>query len=195
MEDVKIESVQFSVPVDQGHLIGNTLRQFAMRGTRTWQPAGYRVVGKEGSFGLGGGNPFSYLEFLKGHIISSTDAGIITEKRCQFMPSSDGFVCDGMILKGLDGLGFPSIDVCLVYDSGARTVAQNYNVVRNLCQQEAKDFTVVPSKHTPAIKFKFRVEPYDRNSETLIIEATPGTVEMALESAVTSLRSLERLHI
>lgn len=192
MSDTSLEKVEFKVALDTGHLIGNTLRQFAMRGTNTWQPVAYRLASKEGTFGLGGGYPFSSLELLHGSLVSPNVKSTVLEKLCKFERKGDEYVCEDMHLLNLGKLGAPSIDVCLVYASGARSAQQNYAVVQRLCPQDVKDFTAVPSKHTPAVVFRYEVEPYDQNNETLIIQATPGCVQLAREAAV---KSLSGLHI
>lgn len=192
MPDTQLERVAFQVPIDTGHLIGNTLRQYAMRGTNTWQPAAYRLAGKEGSFGLGGGFPFSSLELIRGHLVSSDVKFTVPEKLCKFERNGEEYICEDMRLLNLGKLGAPSIDVCLVYASGARTASQNYAVAKRLCPQDVQDFVSVPSKHTPTVTFRYEVTPYDQNSETLCVFATPGCVKLAREAAV---KSLSGLHI
>lgn len=190
MSNTQLERVEFKVPINNGHLIGNTLRQFAMRGTNTWQPAAYRLTSKEGSFGLSGGYPFSSNELLRGRLISSDVKSSVPEKLCKFSKSGDDYVCEDMRLQNLGKLGAPSIDVCLVYASGARSAAENYSVAKRLCQQDVQDFVVVPSKHTPTVVFKYEVFPYDQNSESLVISATPGCISLARDAAVKSLAGL-----
>ena len=192
MSDTQLERVELRVPINNGHLIGNTLRQFAMRGTNTWQPAAYRLTSKEGSFGFSGGYPFSTNELLRGRLVSSDVKSSVPEKLCKFSRSGDVYVCDNMELLNLGKLGAPSLDVCLVYASGARSAAENYVVAKRLCQQDVEDFVVVPSKHTPTVIFRYEVMPYDQNSESLVISATPGCVSLAREAAV---KSLSGLHI
>lgn len=190
MSDTQIERVELQVPIDTGHLIGNTLRQYAMRGTNTWQPAAYRLVGKEGSFGFSGGFPFSSNELFQGRLISSDVKFTVPEKLCKFERSGDEYICEDMRLLNLGKLGAPSLDVCLVFASGARTASQNYAVAERLCPQDVRDFISVPSKHTPTVTFRYEVTPYDQNSETLSICATLGCVAMARDAAVKSLTGL-----
>lgn len=190
MSDTQLERVEMTVPVNNGHLIGNTLRQFAMRGINTWQPAAYRLASKEGSFGISGGYPFSYLKFFDGRLVSPNVSATTCESLCKFELQGEDYVCGDMVLKNLGKIGAPSIDVCLVYAGGSRTAEQNQTVVRRLCAKDAKDFFVVPSRHTPTITFRFKVLPYDQDTETLVIEATPGCIAMARDSAVKSLTGL-----
>lgn len=188
--NTSLEKVEFRVPVDTGHLIGNTLRQFAIRGTNTWQPAAYRLGSKEGSFGFSGGFPFSSHELLRGTLVCANVKSSVLEKLCKFEKSGEEYVCEDMRLLNLGNLGVPSIDVCLVHASGARSAQQNYTVVQRVCPQDVEDFVVVPSKHTPTIAFKYEVKPYDQDEETLVIYATAGCVPMAREAAVKSLTGL-----
>ena len=192
MADTQLERVEFRVPIDSGHLIGNTLRQFAMRGVSTWQAAAYMLASKDGTFGLGEGYPFSYTVFLNGRLISKDVDTTVTEKLCTFELSGDDYVCGDMVIKNLGKLGAPRLDVCLVYAKGSRSQAQNYDVAKRLCPRDVDSFVAVPSKHTRAIKFGYDVVPFDRGSETLIIEATAGVIAMARDSAV---KSLSGLHI
>lgn len=190
MSDVQLERTEIQVPIDNGHLIGNTLRQFAMRGVNSWQVAAYRISGKDGSFGLSGGYSFSYLELLRGKLVSHNVNTTVTEKLCKFELSGSDYTCDGDVIKNLGKLGVPSMDVCLVYASGSRSAEQNYAVAKRLCPQDVDEFVIVPSRHTPTIKFRYEVLPYDQSHETLVIEATPGVVSLAKDSAVKSLGGL-----
>ena len=185
-----LDKIELRVPIDTGYLIGNTLRQFAMRGTNTWQVAAYRLASKEGTFGLSEGYNFSYLELLKGKLISNSVEAEEPERLCQFVRDGEVYRCEDMTIVNLEGIDAPKLEVCLVYANGSRTASQNYNVVKQLCFQNLNDFISVPSRHTPTIKFKFNIEPYDRNLETLVIESTPGVVKLAKESAVKSLMGL-----
>lgn len=184
------ERVEIQVPVNMGPLVGNTLRQFAMRGSNTWQAAAYKLGSKEGTFGVGGGYSFSYLEFYKGKLVCPDGNANTAEKLCKFSLQGSDYVCGNMVIKNLGKLQAPSLDVCLVYASGSRTAEQNYAVVKRLCPQDVDDYVAVPSRHTPVIKFRFEVAPFDQKVETLVIEATPGAVRMARESAVKALSGL-----
>lgn len=188
----QLERIERKVPKGSGYLVGNLLRQYAVRGTYTWQPAAYKLAGREGSFGLSGGYAFSYLVFVDGYIVSPAETTTVYEKMCKFVRQGENYVCDNMVLQNLSKLNAPSVDVCLVYDEGARTESQNYEVVRRLCPNDMDGFVVVPSRHTPTVKFGYKIEPYDLHSETLVIEATKGCVELAYNSAI---KSLQELHI
>ena len=192
MPDTELEHVEFEVPINTGPLIGNTLRQFAMRGTNTWQVAAYKLGGKEGTFGLSGGHNFSYLRLLDGKLISTNVDAAITEKLCKFEFQDGLYRCGDMSITNLEKLSVPSFEACLVYASGSRTAEQNYAVVKRLVPQDLNSYFTVPSKHTLAIKFRYNVKPFDRQKETLVIEATPGVVMLARDSAV---KSLSGLHI
>lgn len=185
-----LETVELRVPAGKGYLIGNTLRQFAMRGCKSWQPAGYRIACKEGSFGFAGGYPFNSMAFFSGKLISPNEPTTVTEKLCKFELVNGEYVCDNMIITGLSMLGVPSMDVCLVYAAGSRTQQQNLAVVKSLCPKDMKDFAIVPSKHTGTIKFSYSVSPCDTVNEILTIDATEGSVQLARDSAVQSLQGL-----
>ena len=187
-----LEKFELQVPVTSGYLLGNTLRQFAMRGSRTWQVAAYKLAKKEGTFGLSDGYNFSHLELFKGKLVSNTSSGVETEKFCTFVFDGKDYVCGDMTIQNLGAIGAPKIETCLVYASGSRTASQNYDVVKRLCPQDMSDFVVVPSRHSPTVNFTFKIEPYDTKFETLFIEATPGVVSLARESAI---RFLTDLHI
>lgn len=190
MPNAQIETIEFKVPTGKGYLIGNTLRQYAMRGSRTWQPAGYRIASKEGSFGFSRGYPFNYLDFLQGRLVSPKEESTITEKLCKFEYCDGNYVCGDMTIVGLEKLRIPTIDVCLVYSSGFRTQVDNYHVVESVCGGDVKDFAVVPSRHTDTIKFSYTTAPYDMCTEILTIQATPGAVETARANVVQSISGL-----
>ena len=190
-----VERVKFTVPVDTGHLIGNTLRQFAMRGAHTWQVAAYKVGAKEGSFGFSGGASFSCLDLFDGTLVCS-DAGTPgSERLCRFELSGDRYVANGtsgpMYIENLGKLGVMSMQVCLVYASGSRTAEQNYEVAKRIFGKDDEDFYSVPSRHTAAITFRYEVTPRDFNTEELCITATTGAVSTAPDSARMVLRDLQ----
>lgn len=190
MADNRTEMIQFSVPKGTGYLVGNTLRQFAMRGSCTWQPAAYRLVNRDGTFGLKGDYNFSCLTFLKGVIEAPDGTPKVNEQLCKFVKNGDIYICGDMVLKNLGNISAPSLDVCCVYASGSRTEEENYEVVKSLCAGDVDNFITVPSKHTRTIKFKFDVTPVDQYNETLSIEATAGSIANAKESAIKSLVAL-----
>lgn len=190
MPDEKIERVELQVPLNTGFLIGNTLRQFAMRGSNTWQPAAYKISGKDGTFGLSGGYSFSVLVFSQGRMLFCNDDTGETEKQCQFVKDGENYVCDNMVITGLGSLQVPAMSVCLVYAGGSRTKEQNYAVAKRLCGAEVNDYVTVPSRHTPTVKFRYEVRPRDNKNEVLCIEATPGVLAPACNSAVALLTGL-----
>lgn len=184
------EHITLQVPVDCGNLIGNTLRQFAMRGGATWQPAAYRVGPKEGTFGLGGDFAFNYYEFLPGRMLSLDDSPAVPEKLCKFERQGENYVCGDMTITNLGKLNVPRMDVCLVYARGSRTAEQNYAVAERLLSQDLKSFVAVPSRHAQTIVFKFKVKPYDQTTEILEIDATPGSVAAAQSYVVSTFKGL-----
>lgn len=186
-EDVT-ERIELRVPVNCGHLIGNTLRQFAMRGSNTWQIAAYNLPMREGSFGFGGGYSFSYLDLLKGKLICPHEDAKDDVMVKKFQRQGDKFVCDDMTIVGLEHIDVSGLECCLVYANGSRTAAQNSMAAK---EQFADNCVAVPSKHTEAIVFKYSVEPYDKNTETIVLDATPGCVKSARQAAVTLLQALQ----
>lgn len=190
MPEIELQHTEMQVPIDMGLLIGNTLRQFSMRGAKTWQPAAYKIGEKDGTFGLGGGYNFSVLEFSKGRLVSNCDAAETTEMLSQFERVGDDYVCGDMVIKNLGKLRAPSMSVCLVYAGGSRTKEQNYAVAKRLCAGDVNSYVIVPSRHTPTVKFSFKVEPLDQQNESLLIDATPGVVGLAREAVVKSFMGL-----
>ena len=190
-----IERTKFVVPVDMGYLIGNTLRQFAMRGTHTWQVAAYKVGARAGSYGFSSGLSFSCLDLLKGNLVCSDIGNAGESKVCKFELSGDKYVGQGvsgpMYIENLGKLGIQSMQVCLVCASGTRTAEQNQNVAERIFGTGDCDFYAVPSKHTATVIFRYEVVPRDFNTEELCINATPGVVSTALDAARIVLRDLQ----
>ncbi len=189
-----LEHITYVVPLDMGHLIGNTLRQFAMRGTHTWQVGAYKIVPREGSYGFSGGLSFSYADLMKG-VLVCTDVDMAgAEKSCKFELSGDRYVASGdsgpMYIEKLGNLGIASFYACLVCASGTRTLAQNYEAAKRVFGSDDNSICAVPTRHTPAISFSYEVVPRDFKTEVLSIRATPGVVQSALESAQGFLRDL-----
>ena len=190
MPESDLQTVSVQVPINMGLLIGNTLRQFSMRGSKTWQPAAYKISEKDGTFGLGGEYNFNVLVFNKGRLVSNCETADTTEMLCDFERVGEDYVCGDMVIKGLGFLRAPSMSVCLVYAGGLRSKENNFAVAKRLCGQDANSYVIVPSRHTPTVKFSFKVEPLDLTSEMLLIEATPGVASMARDAAVKSLKGL-----
>lgn len=188
--NANLERVELRVARGSGSLLGNTLRQFAIRGSATWQPAAFRAGPKEGSFGFSGESAFNYLDFNRACLLSEDDNPVTTEKLCKFERSGDDFICDGMVLTNLGKLNVQSLEVCLIYARGARTPAQNCAVAERLVPTDAKSFVAVASKHSRTIQFSFRVVPFDQITETLEITATPGCIAVARRDAVQALQGL-----
>lgn len=189
-----LEHSSYVVPLGMGHLLGNTLRQFAMRGTHSWQVAAYKVGTREGSYGFSGGLCFSCLDLLEGSLVCS-DVGVAGgEKSCKFELSDGRFVANGtegpMYIENLGNLGINSMQVCLVCASGSRTAEQNYEVAKRVFGPDDSDYYAVPSRHTAAVAFSYKVVPRDFKTEELSIDATPGVVQTALESARRALGDL-----
>ncbi len=194
MSGRELECVRFLVPLDMGHLVGNTLRQFAMRGTHSWQVAAYKVGARAGSYGFSGGLSFSCLDLLRGTLVCS-DAGTAgAETSCKFELSGDHYVANGpngkMSIENLGNLGISSMQVCLVCASGSRTAEQNYEVAKRVFGPNDNDFYAVPSRHTSTVTFRYEVVPRDFKTEELCINATPGSVEQALKAAQVVLSAL-----
>ena len=195
MSTKDLEQTRFLVPVDTGHLIGNTLRQFAMRGTHTWQVAAYKLGAREGSFGFSSDLSFSCIDLFKGTLVC-TDVGTAgAEKSCKFELSGDRYVANGtsgpMYIENLGNLGIASMQVCLVCASGSRTAEQNYESAKRIFGKEDEDFYAVPSRHTAAITYRYVVTPRDFSTEELSITATAGVVSAAREAAMMVLRDLQ----
>lgn len=189
-----LEHISFNVPVDMGHLVGNTLRQFAIRGTHTWQVAAYRVGARAGSYGFSSGLSFSCIDLFEGVLVCS-DVGVPgEEKSCKFELSGDHYVAQGtsgpMYIENLGKLGLNSLEVCLICASGTRTAEQNYEVAKRIFGADSSEFYAVPSKHTATVVFRYEVVPRDFNTEELSIYATHGVVSTALDSARIVLRDL-----
>ena len=181
----------FTVPAGMGYLIGNTLRQFAMKGTSSWQVAAYKIP-RVGSFGISPETPSTYLSLLKGKLYTTE-----TKNSCaydcvlkEFTLSGDDYVCDDMVIKNIGFLGLPRVEVCLVYASDARTAEENYISVKEICGSNVSDFISIPSRHNPTITFKYTVDPISREKEILSIEATPGSVDGAINIAMEALQAL-----
>lgn len=194
MSTKDLELVTFVVSSDMGHLIGNTLRQFAMRGTHSWQVAAYKVGAREGSFGFSSGLSFSCLDLLQGKLICSDVGTAGAEKSCKFELSGNHYVGEGtsgpMFIENLGNLGIASMQVCLICASGSRTAEQNYEVAKRVFGSDDENFYAVPSRHTAAVTFRYEVVPRDFKTEELRISATPGVVSASLDAAKMVLRDL-----
>lgn len=197
MSNKNVENSSFVVPIGMGHLIGNTLRQFAMRGTHSWQIAAFRVGPRVGTYGFSNNHSFSCLDLIDGKLVSNEDCVIGAEKSYHFEFQNGHYVAEGsngtVYIENLGNLGVQSMQVCLVCANGTRTAEQNSEVAVRFFGSDSEDFYAVPSRHTPTITFKFEVIPRDFNTEQLSISATAGAVSSALDSLQIVLRNLQSI--
>ncbi len=191
MSSENIQHVELRVPRNSGALIGNTLRQFAMRGNSTWQIIAYNIGKKEKTFGAGSDYNFSYLDLISGKLIYRNGPSSFNSKLFRFDKVGDEYVCEDMKIIGLSKLQIPSLHALLVYASGSRTAEDNYRTVKQLYPEDAVDYIVVPSRHTPAINFSYSVGTFSGDEEVLNISATSGIISDARKSAIETLQSLD----
>lgn len=199
MSAKELETRQFEVPIDTGYLIGNTLRQFAMRGAPTWQVAAYKVGSREGSFGIAGNVGFSCNDLFRGILLCEDDGVVGDSKNVRFTLDGDRYRADGekgpMYIEQLGNLGLHSMQVCLVYASGTRTVEQNYETAKRIFGKDDSGFFAVSSRHVNAVAFRYEVIPKSLSKETLSITATSSVISDALESAQMILRNMEQWEV
>lgn len=189
-----LERVSYEVPINQGLLIGNTLRQFAMRGAPTWQIAAYKVGSRQGSYGISGNVGFSCNDLFNGVLICEDDGEVGAAKTVRFTLDGDRYKAEEggttKYIENLGNIGLPSMQVCLVYASGARTVEQNREVAKRIFTTDDGGFVAVSSRHTKTLTFRFEVKPLSTMKETLIITATSGVISDARDAAIIALRDL-----
>lgn len=189
-----LETVSFEVPVNTGYLIGNTLRQFAMRGAPTWQIAAYKLGSRDGSYGISGNVGFSSNDLFKGVLVCDDDGEVGAAKSVRFVLDGNRYKSeDGGSVKYIENLGnigLPSMQVCLVYASGTRTTEQNYEVAKRILATDDGGFVAVSSRHTATITFSYEVTPLSTAKETLSIKATSGVISDARDAAIMALRDL-----
>ena len=189
-----LEQVSYEVPIHQGYLIGNTLHQFAMRGAPTWQIAAYKLGARQGSYGISGNIGFSCNDLFKGILICDDDGEVGAAKAVRFTLDGDRYKSEEggktKYIENLGNIGLQSMQVCLVYASGTRTLAQNHEVAKRIFTTDDGGFFAVSSRHTKTITFQFEVKPLSAVKETLIITATSGVISDAHEAAKIALRDL-----
>ena len=182
-----MEEITFTVPAGMGYLIGNTLRQFAMKGGYSLQIAAYKL-GKNG-FGINAESPFSYLDLLQAKFICTDKGKHPYSQLCDFVLEGDTYVCGDMKITGIAGCGLPKLTVYLVYASSSRTAEENYDTLVSE-GNNADDYICVPSRHVAVSRFRFKVEPKTRDTEALYIEASDGAVKGAIENVMKVFKAL-----
>lgn len=197
MQKGDIEHKTFKVDPNFGSIIGNTLRQFAMRGSETWQVIAYRVGSRSGTFGFSADRNFNYLDLLDGSLLYTDETHIGSAKICDVSLVGDNYVGElngkEIVITGLKKLGIPRMEVCLACFTGSRTVAQNRELIYKLRPGDAQEFSVVPSKHTLTTTFSFEVKPCNSSYEQLSIEADKGVVELARQTIVALFSGLQEM--
>lgn len=185
-----IEKFEVRVPNGEGSLIGDILRKYATRSVASWQVAGYKVDSQSVNFGFSNGATVSYLEFLKGRLVSSRDGTVGTSEIVTLRWNGNCFSGSGFELHNIThGVG-DAVTVCVVYARGSRTAAKNFETIKVATSSKADGFFAVPSSHSAVKTFRYRVEPCDAQTEWLLVEADDGVAEAALQNVVSTLRSI-----
>lgn len=184
-----IESVQYRVPLGEGYIIGDTLRKFATRSVRTWQVIGYRVGTSSPNFGFSNGTTISYLELLRGKLLSHLGASDGKPREVQLSWNDGVFENEEFQLTGVPHAVGDSITVLVDCASGYRSAEQNHDVIRNVVPDPDAYFAV-PSAHSTVGTFKYNVTPDDPKSEWLEIQANRDVLQGAIRAAVASLERL-----
>lgn len=182
---------EFKVPINMGHILGNALRQVAIRGVFTWRVASYKVAPKDKSFGITGDNHFSFLEFTKGHLVSKSKPVGRDATKLTFVKSGSTYVSGDFSIEGLGHLNAPSMEVCLVADCGMRSAEDNRAITEKLASQDCNDFVCVPSRHSEQIQFSFTVTPFSEDEETLSIRFSGDCLESAMRQMTALLSSAQ----
>lgn len=184
-----IESVQYRVPLGEGYIIGDMLRKFATRSVRTWQVIGYRVGTSSPNFGFSNGTTISYLELIRGKLLSGPGVSGGAPKQIQLSWDGDVFKNEEFELQGIPHAVGETITVLIDYASGYRSAEQNYDVIRNIVADPDAYFAV-PSAHSMVGTFKYNVTPDDPKTEWLEIHADRDVLQGAIRAAVASLERL-----
>lgn len=181
---------EFRVPVNLGHVLGNALRQVAIRGVFTWRIASYKIAPKDKSFGISGDNHFSFLEFTKGILVSKDKPMGKGSMKLMFEKQGDVYVNGDFVIQGLGHLNAPSMEVCLVSDSGIRSAEENRKITMELASLDCNDFVCVPSRHSSIVHFSFDVTPFSEDEETLSIRFSDDCLYDAMKQLESLLASV-----
>ena len=171
---------EFNVPVNMGHILGNALRQVAIRGTVTWRVAGYCVPNRDMSYGISGDLHFSVMEFLKGTLEYNEKPTTDANKIIHMTKHGDEYVCEGFTLKNLGHLGVPSLSVFIVADSGRRTQQDNFDLLKSVVTTGYDSFVCIPTCHSETSQLSYTVEPKSVKEETLTIKSEESTLSDSL---------------
>ena len=189
-----MDHTSLRVPTGEGYIVGDILRKYAVRSVGTWQVVGYKLDSQAVNFGLSNGSMVSYLELLKGQLVSSDEdskPGIINAKLCTFEWNGECFTSGGFELRGLNKSVGDKLVACIYFGRGHRSADQNREVVRSVTKDDANGFFIVPSSHSIVSSFRYSVSPIDDRFEWLNIEADSGVVPRAINAAVRTLSGLD----
>lgn len=191
MERHIVDKISVRVPADEGFIIGDFLRKYAVRSIGSWQTAAYLMELNSVNFGSSDGSMLSYLESLKGRLVCRHDIAPADPIIVELAWNGTCFANDDFELHDVShGMG-EVVKVCLIYGKGHHSSRDNYEIVRQVVGPDKK-FLAVPTSHSKVSEFRYDVESNDDKTEWLVIEADRELVRMALENAV---RSLEGLNI
>ena len=188
-----IESRALKVPLDEGHIIGDTLRKYAMHSVGSWQIVVYKIDSTSPNFGFSNGVKVSSLELMKGYLVSSGNNmgnAVKAPRLCQFDWDGEKFKCGEFFIEGLNTSVGERLIACVNYAKGRKSADENREVIRQVTGGDADGFFCIPSSHSMVSTFKYRVSPVDDVTERLEIEADSGVLSKAIKAAVESLSRL-----
>lgn len=190
MEQSTLEHVKLRVPCQEGYILGDLLRKFAIRGAPSWQIIGYVINSVAPSFGVSEGVLVSHLNLLQGVLEVKGDVPAGLPQLREFTWNGTSYACTDFEIKGLiHGFG-DTITVALAHCTGTRSAKQNYEYFLSTFGNVADGIYAVPSRHVNVTKFKYDVTPIDDESEWLSISADDGVIRSAYSRAVKSLSRL-----
>lgn len=190
MGQSNVDEVKLKVPRQEGHIIGDFLRKYAIRGSATWQIIGFVIGSTTPNFSLPSGAMSSYLELLKCELECSTTQAPGSPKICRFVWDGSAFTYGDMKIRGVSrGVG-DSVTAILAHCNGTRSAKDNYELCKEAMGDNVDGVFAVPSRHTATTQFRFDVIPIDSKTEWLSIRAESEVVRAACDSAIKSLSGL-----
>lgn len=184
-----IEITDVKVPIGLGHIVGDFIRKFAIRGVPSCQIIGYQI--QSSNFGLGNGQLVSCKELISGKLENGDDEVDGDPRICKFTWNGKEFVSGEMRIKGLTKAVGEQLNACIFRASGSRSASQNHEIYDRYFGTDGPKFYAVPSNHSSVKEFRFNVKPFDDKSEWLCIESDEGVARMAYDRALSILRGLD----
>lgn len=192
--------INFTVPLGEGHLIGDLLRKYLTRCTLSWQMIGFTASSSSVNFSFDDVSESSFMKLLTGRIVSRSTGGLLlsptaergTVKSVNLYWDGQTYSDGDIVLDGVDHEFGDVLKIYILYAQGYNTAEANYELVKKANGGDTYSVVAIPSAHSIVRKVKYTVEPMDDVTETLSMEVDNSLLVPALKQLLETLGAVQR---